>query len=118
MARLIDANALCENIKKQYCESCKAQGKDYREIVCRACDIDDIRIDIEDAPTVDAVTYTTEGGLTMTKAKRLAMLQVAYDQVQKIHHDLCICGKTKEAAQTFEIQRKLILLALELQKDK
>lgn len=53
--RLIDANALCENIKKRYCEQCHAQGKDYKEVVCRACDIDDMRIDIEDAPTVDAV---------------------------------------------------------------
>jgi hypothetical protein len=55
MARLIDADALCENIKKQYCERCKAQGKDYKEILCRACDIDDMRIQTEDAPTVDAV---------------------------------------------------------------
>ena len=53
--RLIDANALCENIKKQFCEQCKAQGKVYQHIVCSACNIDDALLEIEDAPTVDAV---------------------------------------------------------------
>ena len=53
--RLIDANALCENIKKRYCEVCKAQGKDYKEVLCRACDIDDMCSEIDVAPTVDAV---------------------------------------------------------------
>ena len=52
--RLIDANALCENIKKRYCEVCKAQGKDYKEVLCRACDIDDMCSEIDVAPTVDA----------------------------------------------------------------
>lgn len=53
----------------------------------------------------------------MTKDQRLAALQVAYDQVQKLHHDLCVGRKTKEAAKTFDIQRRIILLALELQKE-
>ena len=54
----------------------------------------------------------------MTKEKHLAMLQVAYDQVQKIHHDFCICGNTKEAAQTLEIQRQILILSKMLWKKK
>ena len=53
--RLIDANALVDGIEKRYCEPCKAEGKDYHEVACRACWVDDMRIEIEDAPTVDAV---------------------------------------------------------------
>ena len=53
--RLIDANALIADIAKRYCEPCKAEGKDYHEVACRACWVDDMRIEIEDAPTVDAV---------------------------------------------------------------
>ena len=53
--RLIDANALCRDIEKRICEPCKADGKDYHEVVCRVCWVDDMRIEIEAAPTVDAV---------------------------------------------------------------
>ena len=52
----------------------------------------------------------------MTKDKRLVALQIAYDQIQKIHHELCVAGKTEVAEKTFDIQRRIILLALELQK--
>ena len=53
--RLIDANALCKGIEKRYCEPCKAEGKDYHEVACRACWVDDMRIEVEDAPTVEVV---------------------------------------------------------------
>ena len=53
----------------------------------------------------------------MTKDKRLVALQIAYDQIQKIHHELCVAGKTEVAENTFDIQRRIILLALELQKE-
>ena len=52
----------------------------------------------------------------MTNAKRQLLLEVAYDLVQKVHHDLCISHKTKEAEQTLEIQRLLILLSNALEK--
>lgn len=47
----------------------------------------------------------------MTNAKRQLMIEVAYDLVQKVHHDLCISRKTKEAEQTLEIQRQLSILS-------
>ena len=53
--RLIDAEALCKEIEKRLCEPCKAKGRDYHGVACRACWVDDMRIEIEDAPTVDAV---------------------------------------------------------------
>ena len=53
--RLIDAIALCKDIEKCFCEPCKAKGYDYHGVACRACWVDDMRIELEDAPTVDAV---------------------------------------------------------------
>ena len=53
--RLIDANALLRDNEKYFCEPCKEKGHDYHEVACRACWVDDMRIAIEDAPTVDAV---------------------------------------------------------------
>ena len=53
--RLIDANALLLDNEKYFCEPCKAKGHDYHGVACRACWVDDMRISIEDAPTVDAV---------------------------------------------------------------
>ena len=53
--RLIDAYALIEDIEKRYCEPCKAEGKDYCEVACRACWVDDMILEIDLAPTVDAV---------------------------------------------------------------
>ncbi len=53
--RLIDAYALIEDIEKRHCEPCKAEGKDYCEVACRACWVDDMILEIDPAPTVDAV---------------------------------------------------------------
>ena len=53
--RLIDANALLRDNEEYLCKPCKEKGHDYHEVACRACWVDDMRIAIEDAPTVDAV---------------------------------------------------------------
>ena len=53
--RLIDANALLRDNEKYFCEPCKKDGHDYHGVACRACWVDDMRIGIENAPTVDAV---------------------------------------------------------------
>ncbi len=52
----------------------------------------------------------------MTKAKQQATLELAYDLVQKIHHDLCLDKKTELAEQTLEIQKRIIMLSRELRK--
>ena len=52
--RLIDANALLHDNEQYFCKPCKEKGHDYHEVACRACWVDDMRIAIDDAPTVDA----------------------------------------------------------------
>ena len=52
----------------------------------------------------------------MTSAKRLMMIEVACDLVHQVHHDLCLSREIKEAEQTMEIQRQLILLSDALEK--
>ena len=47
--RLIDADALIENIKRMYCTECDSYGG----VRCRACGTDDAIDMIDDAPTVD-----------------------------------------------------------------
>ena len=53
--RLIDANAFTAHIEKQYCKPCKERGQDYNEIRCRACWVDDMGLELDAQPTVDAV---------------------------------------------------------------
>lgn len=50
MARLIDADARIEKIKKAHCTNCE----NYGCVKCRACWVDDAIGLIDDAPTVDA----------------------------------------------------------------
>lgn len=51
MARLIDADAMIAEFKKQYCTDCE----NYGGVKCRACWVDDAMCMIEDAPTLDAI---------------------------------------------------------------
>ena len=60
--RAIDADALESKIKKQYCEDCNRRkgennGKRYMvyeigDAPCRACSIDDMYAELDDAPTI------------------------------------------------------------------
>ena len=62
--RLIDADALCDDVMKRYCKDCEKRkgmkrGK-WRVIYeiggapCRACDVDDLKMELDEAPTIDA----------------------------------------------------------------
>lgn len=61
--RLIDADALMEDVSKRYCEECeKRRGikKGRQTIVyeigdapCRACSVDDMKYELETAPTIE-----------------------------------------------------------------
>ncbi len=55
MAEYIEREALIADIEKRYCRPCEAEGKDYNHVYCRACWVDDMRIEIEDAPAADVV---------------------------------------------------------------
>lgn len=62
--RLIDADALLDDAMDRYCKECdKRKGiknGEYRiiydigEAPCRACEVDDMKAELEDAPTIDA----------------------------------------------------------------
>lgn len=62
--RLIDADAQIDDLMERYCKECNKRrgiknGK-YRiiyeigEAPCRACEVDDVKAELEDAPTIDA----------------------------------------------------------------
>lgn len=63
--KLIDADALIDDMMERYCKECNNRrgiknGK-YRiiyeigEAPCRACEVDDVKAELEEAPTVDVV---------------------------------------------------------------
>ena len=94
--RLIDANALLLDNEKYFCEPCKKDGHDYHGVACRACWVDDMRIGIEDAPTVDAVPVVyckdcarcKKGYCTIRKDSWGATLMVG-------QHDYCSDGERR-----------------------
>lgn len=63
--RLIDADALLDEAMDRYCKECEKRkgiknGKwriiyEIGEAPCRACEVDDMKAELEDAPTIDAV---------------------------------------------------------------
>lgn len=63
--RLIDADALLDEVMDRYCEECDKRkgiknGKfriiyEIGDAPCRACEIDDMKTELEDAPTIDPV---------------------------------------------------------------
>ena len=55
MAEYIEREAVIADIEKRYCKPCEAEGKDYNHIKCRACWVDDMVGEIENAPTADVV---------------------------------------------------------------
>lgn len=61
--RLIDADALIDDLMERYCKECDKRkgiknGKlriiyEIGEVPCRACEVDDVKAELEEAPTVD-----------------------------------------------------------------
>ena len=64
--RMIDADALIDEVMERYCEDCNKRkglknGKwrvvySVGDAPCRACGIDDMMDEMDSAPTIDAVT--------------------------------------------------------------
>lgn len=63
--RLIDADARIDDLMERYCKECDKRkgmknGKrqfiyEIGEAPCRACEVDDVKAELEEAPTIDAV---------------------------------------------------------------
>lgn len=61
--RLIDADALIDDLMERYCKECNKRrgiknGKwriiyEIGEAPCRACEVDDVKAELEEAPTVE-----------------------------------------------------------------
>ena len=61
--RLIDADALMDDVSKRYCEECEKRrgikkGKqtiiyEIGDAPCRACSVDDMKYELETAPTIE-----------------------------------------------------------------
>ena len=65
MGRMVDADALMDDVMERYCKDCDKRkgiksGKwrivyEIGDVPCRACSVDDMKDELENAPTVDAV---------------------------------------------------------------
>lgn len=55
MAEYIDREAFLKDAETRYCLPCQGAGKDYNGLKCRACWVDDMMGDVDDAPTADVV---------------------------------------------------------------
>ena len=87
--RLIDADALIDDLMERYCKECnKRKGiknSKYRiiyeigEAPCRACEIDDVKAELEQAPTADVPD--TNVGDTISRQGAIDMLDKRFDSI-------------------------------------
>ena len=59
--RLIDADALREQIERCYCDPCEAEKRDYNHVRCRACEAGDTLDWVDDSPTIDPGSLIPHG---------------------------------------------------------
>lgn len=102
--RLIDADALIDEVMERYCEDCSKRkglknGK-WRVIYsvgdapCRACGIGDMMDEMDSAPTIDSVPVVRCG-----ECKHLAggiCMEFADDGINPNADDYCSYGERKE----------------------
>lgn len=55
MAEYIGREAFLEDAETRYCLPCKGAGKDYNGVRCRACWVNDMMGEVDDAPAADVV---------------------------------------------------------------
>ena len=53
MAEYIEREVFLKDAEIRYCLPCKGAGKDYNGLKCRACWVDDMMGDVDDAPAAD-----------------------------------------------------------------
>lgn len=96
--RLIDADALIDDAMDRYCKDCDKRkgiksGKwriiyEIGEAPCRACDVDDMIDDLENAPTVDAVERK--------KGEWIDAWRSAFDGTRHWHRECSECGYERD----------------------
>lgn len=90
--RLIDADARIDDLMERYCKDCDKRkgiknGKrqfiyEIGDAPCRACEVDDVKAELEEAPTIDAVPV---GAYEQTRWER----DTAISQLEEIGKSLC-----------------------------
>ena len=53
MAEYIEREAFLKDAEIRYCMPCRVAGKDYNGLKCRACWVDNMMGDVNDAPAAD-----------------------------------------------------------------
>lgn len=53
MPKYIDADAFEVSARRRYCDPCRKDCKDYHGLGCRACWVDDMLGEVDDAPAAD-----------------------------------------------------------------
>lgn len=53
MPKYIDADAFEDSARRRYCAPCRKDGKDYHGLGCRACWVDDMLGEVDDATAAD-----------------------------------------------------------------
>ena len=53
MSDYISRGTFIADCKGRYCSPCKEQGKDWNGVRCRACWVDDMLLEVLDAPAAD-----------------------------------------------------------------
>lgn len=98
MAEYIEREELIADIEKRYCRPCEAEGKDYNHIRCRACWVDDMVDEIEQAPAADVAPVVRCGECAM-RDKKSNLTRTVYclclgRQMRKT--EFCSCGISEE----------------------
>jgi hypothetical protein len=79
----IERGAFIADIQERLCKPCKEEKRDYHGIACRACWVDDMRMEIEDATAADLVS---KGVYEQVKWER----DMAMQQLEE--HGIPFCG--------------------------
>lgn len=88
--RLIDADALIEQLKKSRCTGCD----NYNGVRCRACQYDDEMVDIDSAPTVFDFESSnpTNGDIIFALNETAQVYGIDLDVMNKKFIKVCVDG--------------------------
>ena len=111
MPRLTDVDALLKDITHRYCENCERRkgiknGKkkfiyDIGDAPCRACEVDDMKDELENAPTVDAVEVVRCKNCKWFRVHKTAVWCGNEEGLVYPQYDsFCSCGERREDAET------------------
>jgi len=86
--RLIDADALIEQIKKSRCTGCD----NCNGVRCRACQYNDEMADIDSAPTVFESSNLTNGDMIFALNETVQVYGIDLDVMNKKFIKVCVDG--------------------------